>query len=211
MDRNHPTLQALGLPDGATDSATGTTKAQLDLLLLGLECLSGESSEAVLTAATELQLEQWVSDRVNLWRLRNANPLRRSSGGRKRVDIDEARALVLIICYLARQHYDQIRATVTHLEAAVSGERSPYREPMVGDYLDEFHAHYRTRMVDGDQRSQDQITEIGLRLLLDLLFYASQRGPQRLWSALLQRPEMDLPQSSEAEEELNGALTEGDD
>ncbi|NJK64736.1 MAG: DUF3038 domain-containing protein [Synechococcaceae cyanobacterium SM2_3_1] len=204
-------MQALGLPDGATDSATGTTKAQLDLLLLGLECLSGESSEAVLTAATELQLGQWVSDRVNLWRLRNANPLRRSSGGRKRVDIDEARALVLIICHLARQHYDQIRATVTHLEAAVSGERSPYREAMVGDYLDEFHAHYRTRMVDGDQRSQDQITEIGLRLLLDLLFYASKRGPQRLWSALLQRPEMNLPESSEAEEELNSALTEGDE
>ena len=144
----------------------------------------------MLGAAQTLQLDQWVSDRVNLWRLRNANPLRRSTGGRKRIDVDEARALVLIICHLATQHHGQIRSTMEHLEQAVLAERSPFQEPKVGDYLDEFHSHYRSRMVDGDHRDQHSITELGLRVLIDLLFYSGKQGPHRLWQALLNRPEM---------------------
>ncbi len=204
VEAKHPILQTLGLPDGSPSDATATTKAKLDLLLLGLECLSGESSEAVLGAAQTLQLDSWISDRVNLWRLRNANPLRRSTGGRKRIDVDEARALVLIICHLATQHHAQLRITIEHLEQAVLAERSPFQEPKVGDYLDEFHSHYRSRMVDGDQRGAHSITELGLRVLVDLLFYSSKQGPHRLWQALLQRPEMDglpdIPDSPEAEQ-----------
>lgn len=195
VEAKHPILQTLGLPAGSPSDATATTKAQLDLLLLGLECLSGESSEAVLGAAQTLQLDSWISDRVNLWRLRNANPLRRSTGGRKRIDVDEARALVLIICHLATQHHAQLRITIEHLQQAVVAERSPFQEPKVGDYLDEFHSHYRSRMVDGDQRDDNSITELGLRVLVDLLFYSSKQGPHRLWQALLQRPEMEgLPE-----------------
>ncbi|MDX2273274.1 MAG: DUF3038 domain-containing protein [Cyanobacteriota bacterium] len=198
VDANQSIMQALGLPEGIP-TASGTIKAQLDLLLLGLECLSGESSEAVLNAAQALKLEQWVSDRVNLWRLRNANPLRRSSGGRKKVDIEEARALVLIICHLALDWHSKLRSTIEHLETAVAQERSPFREALIGDYLDEFHSHYRSRMVDGEERSADQITELALRILLDLLFYSSKYGAQRLWAALLSRPAMDLPEEAETE------------
>jgi hypothetical protein len=196
VDNKLPTLP---LPEGMASAST-TIKAQLDLLLLGLECLSGESSEVVLKAAQDLHLEQWVSDRVNLWRLRNASPLRRSSGGRKKVDIEEARALVLIISHLAQHLHDKIRSTVEHLEVAVAAEKSPFHEPLIGDYLDEFHSHYRSRMIDGDQRTNDSITELGLRLLIDLLFYSSKYGSRRLWSALLTRSAMDLPAESEAEE-----------
>lgn len=189
VDAKHTTLPTLSLPEGIS-AATSTIKAQLDLLLLGLEALSGESSEAVLQAAQALKLEQWVSDRVGLWRLRNASPLRRGTSGRKRIDIEEARALVLIICYLAQQTQASLRAAIQNLEAAVAAERSPYREPLVGDYLDEFHSHYRSRMIDGDTQSNDAITELGLRILLELLFYSGRKGPERLWRSLLDRPEM---------------------
>ena len=77
-------------------------KAHLDLILLALEALTGIGSEAMLNAAIELNLESVISDRVALWRLRQSNPQRKSSGGRKKLDVEEARALVLIICYLAR-------------------------------------------------------------------------------------------------------------
>ncbi len=187
-------MDGLKLVDGIPipTSATSTTKVQLDLLLLGLECLSGESSGVVLETAKSLGVEQWVSDRVNLWRLRNASPLRRSSGGRKKIDIEEAQALVLIISHLAAQWQARIRSAVEHLQAAVEGERNPFQEPDVADYLDEFHSHYRSQMVDGDDRPSDSITEIGLKILVDLLFYSSpKRGSQRLWQALLQRPEME--------------------
>lgn len=58
-------------------------KAQLDLVLLALEALVGIGSEAVLQAAADLNLQDVVSDRVSLWRLRQSNPLRRGTGGRK--------------------------------------------------------------------------------------------------------------------------------
>jgi len=187
-------------PAGPT-TATGTIKAQLDLLLLGLESLSGESSEAVLAAAKALNLEEQIGDRVALWRLRNANPLRRSSGGRKKVDIEEARALVMVIAHLAAQQQARIRSTLEQLEAAVEQELSPFRQPLVGDYLDEFLSHYRSRMVDGDVRDENSLTELALHILIELMFYSSPKGAQRLWKALLSRPEMELPASSNLEEE----------
>ncbi|MEN9266845.1 MAG: DUF3038 domain-containing protein, partial [Thermostichales cyanobacterium BF4_bins_65] len=113
-----------------------------------------------------------------------------SSGGRKKVDIDEARALVLVIHHLAKEHQAQLRQTLTRLEEAFQAERSPYQEPLLANYLEEFHAHYRSRMVDGDSRSQDSITEQALRILIELHFYSSRHGLQRLWGSLLQRPAM---------------------
>jgi len=196
----HKHIQLDSRPVGL-NTATGTIKAQLDLLLLGLESLSGESSEAVLSAAKALNLEEQIGDRVTLWRLRNANPLRRSSGGRKKVDIEEARALVMVIAYLAAQQQARIRSTLEQLEAAVDQELSPFRQPLVGDYLDEFLSHYRSRMVDGDVRDENSLTELALRILIELMFYSSPKGAQRLWKALLSRPEMDLPAGSDLEEE----------
>lgn len=200
MTVEHKHIQSDSRPVGL-NTATGTIKAQLDLLLLGLESLSGESSEAVLAAAKALNLEEQIGDRVTLWRLRNANPLRRSSGGRKKVDIEEARALVMVIAYLAAQQQARIRSTLEQLEAAVDQELSPFRQPLVGDYLDEFLSHYRSRMVDGDVRDENSLTELALRILIELMFYSSPKGAQRLWKALLSRPEMDLPAGSDLEEE----------
>ncbi|HIK21288.1 MAG TPA: DUF3038 domain-containing protein [Synechococcus sp. M44_DOE_062] len=200
MTVEHKHIQLDSQPAGLS-TATGTIKAQLDLLLLGLESLSGESSEAVLAAAKALNLQEQIGDRVTLWRLRNANPLRRSSGGRKKVDIEEARALVMVIAYLAAQQQARIRSTLEQLEAAVDQELSPFRQPLVGDYLDEFLSHYRSRMVDGDVRDENSLTELALCILIELMFYSSPKGAQRLWKALLSRPEMDLPAGSDLEEE----------
>jgi hypothetical protein len=87
-------------------------KTQLDLVLLALETLTGIGSEAMLSAATDLNLESRVPDRVALWRLRQSNPLRKGQGGRKKLDVEEARSLVLIVCYLAKQHQELIRRAV---------------------------------------------------------------------------------------------------
>ncbi|GAB4214708.1 MAG: DUF3038 domain-containing protein [Synechococcales cyanobacterium] len=181
---------------------SSTIVAYLDLLLLGLEALAGESSEAVLSTAKTLGLEALIHDRVGLWRIRNASPLRRSSGGRKKVDIDEARALVLIIHRLAQEHQQRLRDTLLCLEKAFAEERSPYQEPTLAHYLEEFHAHYRSRMVDGDSRSQDSITEQAVRLLIELHFYSSKHGQKRLWGSLMERPAVpEWPESETADAE----------
>jgi predicted Zn-dependent peptidase len=128
-----------------------------------------------------------VSDRVGLWRLRQSNPLRKSSGGRKKLDVEEARSLVLIICHLAKQHQELIRRAVALLEQMAEQNSEPHRVALLGDYLDTFSNTYQERMEQGQNVSPDQLTQLALKLLIDLLFYSSPNGHRRLWLALLER------------------------
>jgi hypothetical protein len=162
-------------------------KAQLDLVLLALEALAGIGSEAMLQAAADLRLESIVTDRVTLWRLRQSNPLRKSQAGRKKLDVEEARSLVLIICYLAKQHQELIRRAVALLEQLAQDNQEPHRTALLGDYLDAFSNTYQERMEEAMSVSPDALTELALKLLIDLLFYSSPNGHRRLWLALLDR------------------------
>lgn len=161
-------------------------KAQLDLVLLALEALVGIGSEAVLQAAADLNLQDVVSDRVSLWRLRQSNPLRRGTGGRKKLDIEEARSLVMISCHLAHQHQNLIREAVELLESVAETEQPFHQVALLGDYLDNFTNTYQDRMTE-DTLSVDALTDLALKLLIDLLFYSNNQGPRRLWMALLDR------------------------
>lgn len=161
-------------------------KTQLDLVLLALEALAGIGSEAMLQAAIELNLESTVGDRVTLWRLRQSNPQRKGTGGRKRLDVEEARSLVLICCYLAKQYQELIRRAVILLEQLTESNRPPHQAALLGDYLDAFTNYYQERM-STPLASPNTLADLALKLLLDLLFYSSSNGPRRLWLALLER------------------------
>jgi hypothetical protein len=161
-------------------------KAQLDLVLLALEALAGIGSEAMLRTAAELNLADVVADRVSLWRLRQSSPLRKGQG-RKRLDVEEARSLVLIACRLANQHQELIRRAVGLLEQLAEQNREPHQAALLGDYLDNFSNAYQERMEDGENTPPDQLTHLALKLLIDLLFYSAASGSRRLWMALLDR------------------------
>lgn len=173
-------------------------KAQLDLVLLALEALAGIGSEAMLRTAAELNLADVVADRVSLWRLRQSSPLRKGQG-RKRLDVEEARSLVLIACRLANQHQELIRRAVGLLEQLAEQNREPHQAALLGDYLDNFSNAYQERMEDGESTPPDQLTHLALKLLIDLLFYSAPSGSRRLWMALLDRTGVAPVQSSELE------------
>ncbi|BBD62425.1 hypothetical protein NIES2109_52690 [Nostoc sp. HK-01] len=160
-------------------------KTQLDLVLLALESLTEIGSEAMLSAAVNLNLESRVPDRVALWRLRQSNPLRKGQGGRKKLDVEEARSLVLIICYLAKQHQELIRRAVGLLEQMAENNREPHQAALLGDYIDAFCNTYQERMEEDDQISTELLTHLALKLLVDLLFYSAPGGHRRLWLALI--------------------------
>ncbi|MCC3444926.1 MULTISPECIES: DUF3038 domain-containing protein [unclassified Microcoleus] len=162
-------------------------KAQLDLVLLALEALAEIGSEAMLKVAAELNLEPMVADRVALWRLRQSNPLRKGQGGRKKLDVEEARSLVLISCNLAKQHQALIRRAVALLEQMAEQNREPHTVALLGDYIDRFSNTYADRMEDAESLSAKELTNLALKLLIDLLFYSSPGGHRRLWLALLDR------------------------
>lgn len=180
-------VEALPISHQPDPTQLDNIKAQLDLVLLALEALAGIGSEAMLHAATELNLESLVADRVALWRLRQSSPLRKGQGGRKKLDVEEARALVFICCHLAKQHQELIRRAVALLEQMAEQHKEPHQTALLGDYLDAFNNTYQERMEDGDDASPDSLTNLALKLLIDLLFYSAANGPRRLWLALLDR------------------------
>ncbi|MGB3637634.1 MAG: DUF3038 domain-containing protein [Rivularia sp. (in: cyanobacteria)] len=162
-------------------------KAQIDLVLLALEALTGIGSEAMLSAAINLNLESRVPDRVALWRLRQSNPIRKGQGGRKKLDVEEARSLVLITCYLAKQHQELIRRAVDLLEQNAQNNREPHYSALLGDYIDAFCNTYQERMEEDEKISTDILTNLALKLLIDLVFYSGPGGHRRLWLALIDR------------------------
>lgn len=163
----------------------GSIKAQLDLVLMAIEALTEIGSDAVLAAAKELDLSQVLSDRVGLWRLRQSSPLRKGQG-RKKLDIEEARALVLVVCHLAKAHHGRVRQAVTRLEALSAAGEMPHRAAILGDYIDNFSNMYGDRMADPNLKA-DALTQLSLRLLIDLLFYSAPGGERQLWLALIDR------------------------
>ena len=174
----------LPLPNLST-AQLSSIKAQLDLVLMAIEALTDLGSDAVLAAAKELNLEETLSDRVGLWRLRQSSPLRRGQGRRK-LDIEEARALVLVVCRLAAGHHGQVRAAVAKLEQLSAQGEAPHRSAILGDYLDNFNNMYCDRMCEPVPET-DVLTQLSLRLLIDLLFYSAPGGDRTLWLALLDR------------------------
>ncbi|MCG9891027.1 MAG: DUF3038 domain-containing protein [Thermosynechococcaceae cyanobacterium MS004] len=173
----------IAAPDGAQ---LDNIKTQIDLVLLALESLVGIGSEAMLEAAVELGIQEVVSDRVALWRLRQSNPIRKGTGGRKKLDIEEARALVMMSCHLAQKHHEAIRRAVCVLETLTENNQPPHQAAQLGDYLDQFTNLYQDRMED-EHRTTAALSDLGLKLLIDLLFYGSTQGVRRLWMALLDR------------------------
>lgn len=167
-------------------SQLDSIKAQLDLVILALEALANIGSEAVLQAAVDLGLNTVIADRVTLWRLRQSSPLRKGQG-RKKLDVDEARSLVLITCHLAKQHQELIRRAVALLEQLTEQGHPPHRAALLGDYLDGFTNTYLDRMDTELPAAAADLNHLALKLLIDLLFYSGPGGTRRLWLALLDR------------------------
>lgn len=182
-----PSWQDLTLPRMPTAGQLDNIKAHLDLVLLAIEALTGLGSEAMVAAAMTLKLEGAVGDRIALWRLRQSNPLRKSSGGRKKLDVEEARALVLITCYLAQKQQELIRRAVTLLEDMTAQGRPPHQAALLGDYLDTFSNTYQERMDASTIVTAEMLAQLAFKLLIDLLFYSAPNGHRRFWLALLDR------------------------
>lgn len=179
------TLSDPHIPDGACPRRT---RQQIDFLLLAIEALDLAGSEAILAAAQELELTDIIKGRVGLWRLRATNPLRRNSQ-RRPLSLNEAKALVIITCNLARRLTVLIRQLLLAYDQLLEKQLSPEHHLRLANYLERFRAHFRSRM--NPKRSgvlaystDEKLNELALTLLGELLFCTGTAGPQRLWSSL---------------------------
>jgi hypothetical protein len=179
------TLISPGLP---SDECPRRARIQLDLLLLAIEALDLVGSEAMLATSRDLALDGLVKDRVHLWLLRGTNPMRRYSQ-RRPLHLEEAKALVMIICTLSRRLTVLMRQLLVGYQQLVDKQLSLDHHFRLADYLLRFRSHFRSRMNPSRAgviaySSDDKLDELALQLLQQLLLCSGVLGPQRLWSSL---------------------------
>ena len=195
MPLNSPPTQSKPLIlDSLTDPPISTrvsprrTRLQIDLILLAIEALELGGSEVMLAVAKDLELQEIIKNRVVLWRLRTTNPLRRAHT-RRPLTLDEAKALVVIACHLARRLTVVVRQLLLAYQQ-ISEKQLPLEHNFrLSEYLERFRAHFRSRMnprraLIMTYRSDDKLNELAISLLSQLLFCTGTSGMQRFWISL---------------------------
>ncbi len=178
------------LPDPAIEGEGCPRRArlQIDLILLAIEALELGGSEAILEFANDLDLKGIIKDRVNLWRMRSSNPMRRAHI-RRPLSIMEGKALVVIACYIARRLTVSIRQMLIVYQQ-MSDKQIPLEQNLrLSNYLERFRAHFKSRM--NPRRSgalaianPEKLDELAINLLAQLLFCTGTAGMQRFWISL---------------------------
>jgi len=178
------------LPEPAVEGQGCPRKTclQIDLLLLAIEALELGGSEAILGFAEELDLKEIIKNRVNLWRMRSTNPLRRAHV-RRPLTIIEAKALVIIACYIARRLTVVIRQLLMIYQQLHEKQIPLEQNLRLANYLERFRAHFKSRMNPRRSgflalSSDEKLDELAISLLGQLLFCTGTAGMQRLWISL---------------------------
>lgn len=181
-------LDTLANPELPNDDCPRRARIQLDLLLLAIEALDLVGGEAMLTTTRDLALEGLVKGRVHLWLLRGTNPMRRYSQ-RRPLHLEEAKALVIIICTLSRRLTVLVRQLLVGYQQLADKQLSPEHHFRLADYLNRFRSHFRARM--NPRRAgviaysnNEKLDDLALQLLQQLLLCSGVLGSQRLWSSL---------------------------
>ena len=163
-------------------------RLQIDLILLAIEALELGGSESILAAMQELELGEIIKNRVNLWRLRTTNPLRRSHS-RRPLALVEAKALVAIASFLARRLTVRIRQLLLTYQQ-MNEKQIPLEQNLaLSNYLERFRSHFKSRMNPRRSgvvayNSPEKLNELALSLLAQLLFCTGTTGMQRFWISL---------------------------
>ncbi|MBD2099679.1 DUF3038 domain-containing protein [Leptolyngbya sp. FACHB-261] len=184
-DNQEPSALFETLPElsGLPAECPRRTRIQLDLLLLSIESVERLGAEAMLYAAKDLQLQHLIKNRVVLWRLRSTSPYRRQTQ-RRPLSLDEAKALTLVTCYLARRLTVLIRQLLLaqqQLNEQGLGVEQHFR---LNDYLERFRSYFRKRMQPRRLMDDAKLNEMAIELLNKLLLCSGTAGPARLWASL---------------------------
>jgi len=181
-------LETLPTPNLPTQDCPRRVRTDLDLLILAIESLDVAGSEALLKVAEQLGLKDVIPGRVRLWLIRSTNPMRRQSQ-RDPLSIQEAKALTLVICFLAKRLTVLIRQLLLGYQQLADQELSLEHHFRLAAYLQRFRSLFRARM--NPQRAgviaystDEKLDELAVMMLTRLLFCTGTQGPQRLWSSL---------------------------
>ncbi|WP_309739704.1 DUF3038 domain-containing protein [Chamaesiphon sp. OTE_20_metabat_361] len=181
MPASTPKLDDLFLTSKLDSSQLERITAELDVLVIAIAALTPLDRVRMQQVAHDLQLELLASEWINAWSVEQ----QRVS---LQLNIQQVRAVVLMVNELARTHQDPIRRNLAHWQQTIHDDRLPLQSPALANYLDNFITIYQARANSGDAYESFELLSVtALNLLVGLLFYSSSNGHQRLWAALLKR------------------------
>jgi hypothetical protein len=181
-------IAGLADPEVPGQTCPHRTRIQLDLLLLTLEALDLDASETLLKGLRELQLQTVIKNRIQLWKLRNTNPLRRFKQ-RHPLSLEEAKAMVALACFMARRQTGSVRQLLMAHEQLQLQDLSVEHHFQLSQYLERFRGHFRSRMnpnrtAIAAYQEDEQLNLLGIQMLAKVLFCTGTSGMQRLWLSL---------------------------
>ena len=110
---------------------------RLDLLLLTAEALDLNGGEAMLWTSHQLGLEQQFPNRVELWKRRCHNPLRRMTR-RDQLDPADAESLIRLVCAMADRLYPMLHQLLSSREPEqLTDQRWQLVAERLGDLVEE--------------------------------------------------------------------------
>ena len=160
-------------------------ETNLRIVLIALESLGEISFEAILEAGKKLNLDSKRVEGVAIWHKPESRGKRSSAAETIELDLEGARSLVLIICYLAKKRQELIRRACSSIELAKAENPSSRHSVLLGNYLAHFKDIYREQQLPGNSLSENDIGELAFKLIIDLIFYSTPNGHRRLWKTLL--------------------------
>ena len=177
----------LATPSGVTAPDTSTVLnrrglERLDLLLLTVEALDLNGGEAMLWATQQLGFTDLFPNRVELWKRRCTNPLRRSTR-RTPLSGAEIEALIRVVCAMADRLYPMLHQLLSSREPAALTDQ---RWALVGQRLRDLVAE-RLNLRRGSVQKllqDDQGASIQRQLVLTLALAAGPGGVDRLRASL---------------------------
>lgn len=118
---------------------------------------------------------------IALISLCNVNPDSLSLDPTQPLTLEQLEAFAQTLTNLSKQQQELIRRAVNLLEN-MTEQQQPYQQStLLGDYLDKFRNHCNRLQIE-----TKQLEHLAIKLLIDLLFYSSSDGYNRLWSVLIE-------------------------
>ena len=155
---------------------------KLDLLLLTVEALDLNGGEAMLWATEQLGYTELFPNRVELWKRRCTNPLRRSTR-RTRLKGPEVEALIRLVCVMADRLYPMLHQLLSSREPE---SLTKERWSLIDQRLRALIAERMNLRRGAVQRLLEPVTSapIQRQLVVTLAFAAGPGGVDRLRASL---------------------------
>lgn len=180
MPALNPKLDDLLIKSKLNSSQLDRMNTELELVTISLAALTQIDRVEIRQIAEDLHLESIVGDWLDRW------PLDRSSSI-EQLDIEQLRAVVSIVNHVAQKHQALVRQTIYLWQQTIRSAQLPLQSPSLAEYINNFITIYQTRLGRDNSPSVESLSTAALTLSIELLFYGSSNGHQRLWAALLQR------------------------